>query len=273
MTSTADKDALVRRLRDLAKRIAAADINGFGNECSDIADQLESIALLTAPAEAPVADSSAPLEPELVAIIERGQERAQQVVNETTAALCIYYRLNAPLPQSAPVSREAVIEECAKVADAMDCAMLCGVGHEVGTRIRSLAAHPAEPARECPSCGSTNPRHHPATSIGGEVSLCHNNWHSPTAAEIRAKEAAEPVNEAAGKGAVWIATGEGDGFGLPDAGRRVKFRTTSGSEFFGEFIAATDANPFAKFIREDGHGSYTYKVVTHWRPTAGGKRG
>jgi hypothetical protein len=33
------------------------------------------------------------------------------------------------------IERE-VREECAKVADEMDCAMFCGVGHEVGTRIR-----------------------------------------------------------------------------------------------------------------------------------------
>jgi len=34
------------------------------------------------------------------------------------------------------------LETAAQVADEMDCAMLCGVGHEVGTRIRSLADAP-----------------------------------------------------------------------------------------------------------------------------------
>jgi hypothetical protein len=33
------------------------------------------------------------------------------------------------------IERE-IREECAKIADEMDCAMFCGVGHEVGTRIR-----------------------------------------------------------------------------------------------------------------------------------------
>jgi hypothetical protein len=35
------------------------------------------------------------------------------------------------------------LETAAQVADEMDCAMLCGVGHEVGTRVRSLAAAPS----------------------------------------------------------------------------------------------------------------------------------
>ena len=50
---------------------------------------------------------------------------------------------------------------------------------------------PCEPHRagdECPTCGCTNPAHHPAVQAGGEVHLCENPWHRPTAAEIRARE-------------------------------------------------------------------------------------
>lgn len=58
---------------------------------------------------------------------------------------------------------------------------------------------PASAARptKCPSCESRNPAHHPATSIGGEVSLCNDPWHQPTAAEIRAKEAKDAAASSA----------------------------------------------------------------------------
>jgi hypothetical protein len=42
----------------------------------------------------------------------------------------------------------------------------------------------------CPTCEGTNPAHHPATSVGGEVFLCRDPWHQPTADEIEAKERA-----------------------------------------------------------------------------------
>jgi hypothetical protein len=45
----------------------------------------------------------------------------------------------------------------------------------------------ADRPSKCPSCESRNPAHHPATSVGGEVTLCNDPWHQPTAAEIRAK--------------------------------------------------------------------------------------
>jgi hypothetical protein len=43
---------------------------------------------------------------------------------------------------------------------------------------------------QCPTCACTDPTHHPAVQEGGEVQLCENAWHQPTAAEIRAREAA-----------------------------------------------------------------------------------
>lgn len=41
---------------------------------------------------------------------------------------------------------------------------------------------------QCPSCNSPDPKRHPATAFEGEVSLCEDPWHKPTAAEIRSAE-------------------------------------------------------------------------------------
>lgn len=41
---------------------------------------------------------------------------------------------------------------------------------------------------KCPSCQSPDPAWHPAVQSGGEVCLCHDAWHKPTADEIRARE-------------------------------------------------------------------------------------
>lgn len=40
---TTDREALIKRLRKLADAIAKAGINGFGNECAFIADELEAL--------------------------------------------------------------------------------------------------------------------------------------------------------------------------------------------------------------------------------------
>lgn len=45
--------------------------------------------------------------------------------------------------------------------------------------------------KKCPRCDSPNPKWHPAVQWEGEVQLCRHQWHSPTADEIEAKEAAE----------------------------------------------------------------------------------
>lgn len=46
--------------------------------------------------------------------------------------------------------------------------------------------------RECPTCGGTNPAWHPAVQSGGEVHLCEDGWHKPTAAEIRERDPRYP---------------------------------------------------------------------------------
>lgn len=55
---------------------------------------------------------------------------------------------------------------------------------EMRAMARFLGAH-------CPTCDSPNPAHHPAVQFEGEVHLCENPWHQPTAAEIRAREERE----------------------------------------------------------------------------------
>ena len=52
---------------------------------------------------------------------------------------------------------------------------------------------------KCPTCQSSNPSFHPAVQHEGEVHLCRDPWHKPTAAEIEAKWAAdddEPMDDA-----------------------------------------------------------------------------
>jgi hypothetical protein len=41
---------------------------------------------------------------------------------------------------------------------------------------------------KCPTCLSPDPKLHPAIQHEGEVELCPDPWHSPTKAEILAKE-------------------------------------------------------------------------------------
>ncbi len=60
----------------------------------------------------------------------------------------------------------------------------------------------------CPTCGSRNPKMHPATQHEGEViALCRDPWHSPTADEIEAKERARPAPSCAEAPADGIAPG------------------------------------------------------------------
>lgn len=42
----------------------------------------------------------------------------------------------------------------------------------------------------CPTCNSPSPERHPAVQWEGEVHLCRDLWHSPTAAEIEARDEA-----------------------------------------------------------------------------------
>jgi hypothetical protein len=51
---------------------------------------------------------------------------------------------------------------------------------------------------ECPTCGSPYPHHHPAVQHEGEVHLCYDPWHKPTAQEILAREAAKAKLPAVG---------------------------------------------------------------------------
>ena len=44
---------------------------------------------------------------------------------------------------------------------------------------------------ECPTCGCTIKSHHPAVQEGGEVQLCFDQWHEPTAQQILEREARE----------------------------------------------------------------------------------
>ncbi len=170
ITSPAEKDALVKRLMQWERGVK------FGDE-SDI--PLDSIALLklladciahlTAPAEAPVAKVVFDTRWENNVLTYKGNPQIFRLAsNDTLMALEPDTPLYAaPLPQSAPVSREAVIEECANVCDRLQAEMRFsskvsrGNGHEVTANlqhgkadtlnfaaavIRSLAAHPAEPA-------------------------------------------------------------------------------------------------------------------------------
>jgi ubiquitin-protein ligase len=41
---------------------------------------------------------------------------------------------------------------------------------------------------KCPTCGSPDPRRHPAVQFEGEVQLCEDNWHKPTTSQIRDRE-------------------------------------------------------------------------------------
>jgi hypothetical protein len=78
---------------------------------------------------------------------------------------------------------------------------VANAGFDSATTVEAGDAHPLPRAecghetrdhpRECPTCGGTNPAWHPAVQAGGEVHLCEDSWHQPTAAEIREREAAE----------------------------------------------------------------------------------
>ena len=41
---------------------------------------------------------------------------------------------------------------------------------------------------KCPACNSPDPARHPSMSFEGEVELCTNRWHKPTATAILAKD-------------------------------------------------------------------------------------
>ncbi len=47
-------------------------------------------------------------------------------------------------------------------------------------------ANTETPLNRCPTCNSSNPKLHPAVQFEGEVQLCYDSWHRPTAAEIEA---------------------------------------------------------------------------------------
>jgi hypothetical protein len=38
---------------------------------------------------------------------------------------------------------------------------------------------------KCPTCSSPDPARHPAVQFEGEVQLCENDWHVPSASKIR----------------------------------------------------------------------------------------
>lgn len=40
---------------------------------------------------------------------------------------------------------------------------------------------------KCPKCESPNPKHHPAVQWEGEVHLCRDPWHKPSAEQIEAE--------------------------------------------------------------------------------------
>ena len=50
---------------------------------------------------------------------------------------------------------------------------------------------------------------------------------------------------------------------LPPAGDLIVFKVASGAVFIGSYGVVMD---YPKFIREDGHGQYTPKVVRGWLP-------
>lgn len=291
MTNNPANDALVKQLVKLAEEYDYAPEGTPLSPTEAIIDFLHGddvLALLTAPAEASI----------VWKWFDDAYFRADKTNSRddwmTAALLAKQVRDNPPatLPQSAPVSRESVIEECAKVADAQvqhinenaknlrefgvwneqeaRCRELAAVYvSETADSIRAmqLAAHPAEPEKgRSVTVPITQIQHWLEYWNGSSNERAMSDALDFLLSEFNALL---PAAEPAGKGAQWIALCDD----VPADGQQVCFRVSSGSEFPGKFLASTEANPFAKFIRDDGHGSYTYKVVTHWHPAAGGKRG
>lgn len=130
---------LVKRLQDTVRNIRRKP-----TPIADIIPLLnDAIALLTAPAEAPPIEAITKINDDLMAhYVSNGANSISMPDECVEVAAWLQGIPVAPLHQSAPVSREAVIEECAKVCERQD-----GVHDAIyAAAIRTLAAHPAEPA-------------------------------------------------------------------------------------------------------------------------------
>lgn len=142
-TPTNSRDALVKRLQEAATvlRNNPCEVYGMQQLCEEV------ITLLTAPAEA-----------------EREPWPNHNWCKGCHPGNCVgcgtehsERRKAAPLPQSAPVSREAVIEGCANTCERMviggrawthDQQISAEALFAAAKAIRALAAHPAEPGKE-----------------------------------------------------------------------------------------------------------------------------
>lgn len=152
-----DKGALVKRLQSAKMFTDTTDMRILSELLTD------TIALLAAPAEAPVevtddfvrgilVQAGLLHHPFTYAKWKDGIDIEMPTVDALKFAEAVISA--APLPQSAPVSREAVIEECAKVCDTLEASgatrlsgrfIASAIDCAAAIRALPLAAHPAEP--------------------------------------------------------------------------------------------------------------------------------
>lgn len=79
---------------------------------------------------------------------------------------------------------------CDFCRDMIDAALDAAEGkRERHPETESEAREP--PNARCPRCRSPDPARHPAMQSEGEVQLCEDDWHKPTANEIRERESAK----------------------------------------------------------------------------------